>query len=184
MRAALFVPAALALLVLSGCGSAPSAGRPPSPSVSPPPGALLVQEAGSGVCLQSVTSVSDFGYWRGVLKATEGLRITAVRVASGHGITARGGIGTKVLGPVTGAGISNWPMSGPGKVLRREVDWATRTGLVGLHLGAGHSVLPIVHVRTEPDGQLDSLAFSYRTDAGHVGTAVMNASLRFSRETC
>ncbi|MCW2855202.1 MAG: hypothetical protein JWR52_817 [Marmoricola sp.] len=184
MRTAVIAAGVLGAVVVAGCGSSATPGaKPPSSPSTTPVAALRVQDGGAGICLQSVTVPTDFGYWRAVLTATQSLRITGVGVGAGADVTVHGGLALALTGSAVSAGIAHWPMSGPGE-LRHEVNWSARKGLIGVHLKAGQVVLPLIHVNAQPDGHLDTADVRYRTDAGLDGVAVMTESLRLSRETC
>lgn len=127
----------------------------------------------------------DFGYWNGELTAAQPLEITSVKLDAGSAVQLRGGTGVPVIRPVTGgSGLAPWPMSGPGARLAHEVSWASRSGLLGLRMKAGETVLPILHVHAQPGSQLDTVEFGYRTTGGQTGTAVLSVYFKLSREAC
>lgn len=183
MRSAVLALALLGAVSVAGCGSSTPAAAPPTPT--PTPSSILeVSGSGLGVCLPPIVGQGDFGYWNGELTATQALEITAVKAGTGSGVQVRGGTGVRVVRPVTGgSAIAPWPMSNPGP-LAHEVSWATRSGLLGLRMKAGETVLPIIHLHTAPGSQLDTVDVDFRTTAGQTGTAVLNVLFKHSRETC
>ncbi len=183
MRSAVLALAVLGAVFVAGCGASTPAAAPPTPTVTAS-SVLRVSGSGLGVCLPQIVGQGEFGYWNGELTATQALEITAVKVHAGSEVQLRGGTGVRVIRPVTGgSGLAPWPMSSPGR-LAHEVSWPTRSGLLGLRMTAGETVLPILHLHAQPGSRLDTVEFGYRTTAGQTGTAVLSVFFKLSRETC
>ncbi|MGO4257686.1 hypothetical protein [Marmoricola sp. RAF53] len=174
------------LLLATGCGGTPSPGA--APSASPTPAAparpaLQVAEGNGSMCLERVQRRYDFAYWSEPVTATQPLEITGVR-AEGTGVrVVDGQVAPVVGGAQLDAVVSDWPYT-PGRDTRRSVEWRSRTALVGAQLPVQRAMLPFLHFRAVPGGNLTAVLYDYRTADGVTGVARAPLEIRISARGC
>lgn len=185
LLAAIVLP--LALTGCSGSGSKNSNGSTSAGATADAGPALVSTGGGGGVCLQKVTGARQYGFWNGGLTAQRALTINAVTLNTDSKVSVDGGLAAKVVRRPhqnPGTGISDWPIGDPGRLLRRQLDWPARTGLVKDHLDAKEQVVAFYHLHASPGMSMTTITLAYTTDNGETGTTTITAPLRFSAGGC
>ncbi|MCZ4498015.1 MAG: hypothetical protein JWQ74_568 [Marmoricola sp.] len=120
----------------------------------------MTRTGGQISCADATAGRVEIGMWTDRLKAVVPLTIDGVRVTGG-GARVVGVVATTARKPrLSLAGISDWP---PTK-MSADFDWKARTDLVGLHLGAGEEIVPVLHVVARRGSRLDGLEVTYSVD--------------------